>query len=63
MTKPSYKDNKSGQRGVYYSSSRNKWCVQLSIDGKSKFFGHYVDLTEAVEVCKNLRLKYYGEFA
>jgi hypothetical protein len=55
------KSNKSGYRNV--SKSGNKWLVSLQIDGKQKRLKYFYDVDEAGNYAKEMRKKYYGEFA
>ncbi|MPM00582.1 hypothetical protein SDC9_46809 [bioreactor metagenome] len=57
------KNNKSGYRNVMWATKENRWVVTLMIDGKQKYFGRYKDVHEAGRVAKEMREKYYGEFA
>lgn len=42
------KNNSSGYKGVTFNKKSGKWVVQLKINGKNMYFGHYCDLKEAV---------------
>ena len=55
------KDNKSGYKG--FSLKKNKWYVQIKIDGKKKSFGYYDDLELADLVAQEARNKYHKDFA
>lgn len=54
-------NNKSGYRNV--SMVDGKWIVQLQIKGKNTRLGSFDDVHEAGEFAKEMREKYYGEFA
>lgn len=56
-------DNTSGVKGVCWSTRLQKWRVSLYINGKSQHIGLYSSKEEAIEVNKQVRLKYHGEFA
>lgn len=56
-------NNKSGYRNVSWHKSINKWVVQLQIDGKNRVLGQFDDVHEAGRFAKEMRIKYYGEFA
>lgn len=56
-------NNRSGHRNVSWNKSINKWVIQLQIDGKNKILGSFEDLDEAGRFAKEMRIKYYGEFA
>ena len=57
------KNNKSGHKGVYWSKERKKWCVQISINNKTKGLGRYDTIEEAIEAREKAAKEYYGEFA
>jgi hypothetical protein len=56
-------DNKSGHRGVCWSSRRNRWHVQLVAHKKRIYSGYFADLEDAVAARKAAEKKYFGEFA
>lgn len=55
-------NNKSGYRNVCWNKQRNKWMVQLQVDGKNKVLGYFEDVDKAGEFAKEMRSKYYGKF-
>ena len=55
-----YKNNTSGVNGVSWSSAKNKWVVQLQLQGKRSHFGYFDKLDEAKRKREELELKYYG---
>lgn len=48
------KNNLSGKTGVHWSQSRNKWVVQIMVDYKNIFCGHYDSFEDA---CKRRDLE------
>ena len=56
-------NNKSGYRNVCWLKDYNKWCVQIMVDGKNTRLGFFDDVDEAGVFAKEMREKYYGEFA
>lgn len=42
--------NKSGCKGVYWSKSANKWCVQITKDKQKYYLGSYDNKEEAIKV-------------
>lgn len=56
------KNNSSGYRNVSWVSSKEKWIIQLQIEGKNKSFGYFDDIHEAGKLAEELRNKYYGEY-
>lgn len=47
-------DNKSGHRGIYFSSHRKKWIYAFEVKGKKTTVGQFATLEEAV-ACKESR--------
>jgi hypothetical protein len=43
-------NNKSGEKGVFWYSRYNKWCVQLTLNRKQKNLGYYESFEEAIKV-------------
>ena len=58
-----YSTNKSGVKNVYWASNCQKWRVVISINGKRKDFGMYLDLEEAKQIATSMRDKYFKDFA
>lgn len=58
-----HKTNTSGIKGVSWCGSRNKWLVQLSVNGKTKNIGRFDDLEFAELVAHEARDKFHGKFA
>ena len=57
------KTNVSGMKGVSWDKQKQKWRVQVGINGKQKLFGHYKDAELADLVAVMAREKYHKEFA
>lgn len=55
--------NSSGFTGVSWHNQNKKWWVRITIDGKTRSFGLYDDLSEACLVVVNMRKQLFGEFA
>jgi len=55
-------NNKSGFRGVSFDTSRNKWVVQITKDGKTNHGGRFKDLNIAIKECVKLSKELYGDF-
>jgi HNH endonuclease len=60
-SKPS--TNRSGYKGVSWSSRHGKWLSSISFDGKTKYLGLFEDAVEASEVYKQEAEKNFGLFA
>jgi hypothetical protein len=58
-------NNTSGYRNVCWDKSRNKWIVQLQINGKNNILGifEFDKLDKAGIFAKEMREKYYGKYA
>ena len=59
--KPSH--NTSGEKGVYFDKSRNKWKVQMEYLGKQFHFGRYESFEKAKLVAIQKRKELHGNFA
>lgn len=55
------KANTSGYKNV--SKQKNKWLVQLNLNGKNQRVGLFVDIELAALVAQEARNKYFGDFA
>lgn len=53
-------NNTSGYRNV--SKDKDRWMVQLQVNGKNKVLGRFYDLEEAGAFAEKMRNKYYGEY-
>lgn len=54
------KGTKSQFRGVSWCSSKNRWQVQVSINGKAKYIGRFKSEFDAARVWDKAALHYYG---
>jgi len=55
--------NASGVKNVSWYKDRQKWRVQLRVNGRNAFFGFFDTLEEAADVARRERQTAYGEFA
>lgn len=55
------KYNTSGHSGVYKSKNYDKWCVQISHQGKRYYLGSYATLEDAIAVRKQSELELFNE--
>jgi hypothetical protein len=60
---PIPKSNTSGIKGVSWAKKPKKWLVQIKVNQKCIFLGHYTDINLAEIAIANARIKYHGEFA
>lgn len=56
------KNNTSGHKGVYWNKASGKWMVRINVNGKSYYFGMYVNKEDAIKVAIEARKKIHGEF-
>jgi hypothetical protein len=57
------KNNKSGIKGVCWSTSNKKWQVQLMVNKKAMHFGYYFDIKIAEFIAETMRNKYHKSFS
>jgi hypothetical protein len=58
-----HKDNTSGVKGITWHKFNKRWQVQMTVNGKNKYFGAYKDIDYAKFVIDAMRNKYHKEFA
>lgn len=54
--------NKSGIRGVSWSKTSKKWCVQINANGKSVYRNHFDNLIDAEQAANSARKNAHNEF-
>lgn len=57
------KSNKLGIKNIWFDSDRERFCVDVSFDGKRVFRGRYKTLDQAIVKRDEALLKFHGEFA
>jgi hypothetical protein len=55
--------NKSGVLGVHWCESRDKFRVQIKLNGKKKHIGYYCEIEDATRARRRAAKKYFGEYA
>lgn len=55
--------NKSGFKGISWDSTHKKWRAALSVAGRCKFIGNFVDKMEAVKAYNKAVKIYHKEYA
>jgi hypothetical protein len=55
--------NSSGVRGVTWHTPSKKWWVRVTLDGRTRSFGLYKSLEQAVEVARVAKQRLFGDFA
>ena len=57
------KDNTSSVTGVSWHKARSKWRVYITINGKTKHLGFFINKEEAIEARLKAELELYGTFS
>ena len=57
------KDNRAGFRGMHFNNEKQKFCVQVTKDGKTHSLGYFESLEAAAEASLRVRKQLFGEFA
>lgn len=52
------KNNSSGHRGVYWHNQNNNWCVQITINKKTKHLGCFDKLEDAIDAYQKKAKEY-----
>lgn len=55
-------DNTSGCTGVSFNKNNSKWIVQIGVNRRLVYLGHYDTLNEAINVRKQAEVKYFGDY-
>lgn len=63
LNKRKSKSNRCGHKNVSFKNDRNKYAVNLEVNGRVIHIGHYADLELAELVAIEARNKYHGEYA
>lgn len=53
------KTNISGHVGVNWNKKDKRWAVMISVKGKRKYIGNFIDINEAVAARKKAELEFY----
>lgn len=57
------KNNKSGYKGVYWDKFRDKWRVEIRLNGKHMSGGRYDNILDAARAYDRKAKKLFGEYA
>lgn len=57
------KNNRSGAKGVWYSSKHNKYEAYIGVDGRKIHLGYHPTVIKASQAYDQAALRYFGEFA
>lgn len=60
---PKYRNNTSGYKGVVWVGRANKYAAGISLNGKRKHLGYFVDPMDAAIAYNEAAIKTWGEFA
>lgn len=63
QNKPVLCTNTSGVSGVYFDTSRNKWCAFIGYSNKNYKLGFFINKEDAIKTRLLAEKKYYGEFS
>lgn len=58
-----YKNNRSGFKGVHWSTSAGKWIAKIGYDSKCHILGYFDDKERAAAAYQDAALKHHGKFA
>jgi hypothetical protein len=56
------KNNTSGHKGVHWHKASGKWYVAIKLNGKTHYFGTYINKEDAIKVAIAARKKLHGDF-
>lgn len=59
----SYRNNKSGHKGVFWHKREGKWAAQITKDKKHRHLGYFSAKEDAVEAYRTAAAMHHGEFA
>ena len=54
-------DNTTGVPGVRFD--KMKWCARITLNGKQKHLGYFINIEDAITARKNAEQLYFGDFA
>lgn len=63
INKKMMRTNTSGTTGVIWHKHTQRWRAYITIDGKRKHLGSFVNKDDAIEARKEAEEKYYGEWS
>src|SRR5690554_4306112 len=59
LIQKAHKDSSSGVKGVCWVKSRKRWNAYITIAGKSKNLGYFIDKEDAIKARKDAEEKYH----
>lgn len=59
LKQKAHKDNSSGVKGVCWVKSRKRWNAYITIAGKTKNLGYFIDKEDAIKARKDAEEKYH----
>ena len=60
---PIQKNNKSGQKGVYWHKGAKKWIARIVVRGRTHHLGCFDHLNDAAAAYATAAAEHFGEFA
>lgn len=63
MNRGKQKNNKSGYKGVCWSTNKNKWQTSIALNSKNIWIGRFSNIIEAAKAYDQKALELFGEFA
>lgn len=60
FNKTENRNNTSGKAGVYHHTQCDRWCVQITVNGKTIHGGLFKEFSKAVEAREALERKYFS---
>lgn len=63
LNRPAQQNNTSGHKNIYWDKNRDKWCVEIKVQGKKYHLGRFEQLESAIEKRDLAHRGIIGEFA
>jgi hypothetical protein len=58
-----YRSSRSGVKGVYWHKAAGKWAAQISLDGRQRGLGLFVEIEDAKSAYASAAAELHGDFA
>lgn len=62
MNRRSYRGSTSKYKGVFWDAQFQKWHARITVAGKQKFLGRYLDELDAAAAYDRAAIETFGEF-
>lgn len=63
MNRSKQSNNTSSITGVYWSTTKQRWCSEIMINNRKIYLGVFVKFEDAVKARKEAEDKYFGEYS